>query len=81
MSLIPLLFSCRFFNDAINCFSEDGWSLMNADASDNVVMAIKRAKNYGVLADFENIICVKASLLLQVSFREKHIRVYIDFYA
>ncbi|KAL8533111.1 hypothetical protein ACS0TY_009383 [Phlomoides rotata] len=56
---------CRYFNDAINCFSEDGWTLMNADASNDVIMSYKQAKNYGVFADFGNIVCVKASLLLQ----------------
>lgn len=57
----------RGFNDAVNCFSEDGWALMNPDASDDVVTSIKRTKNHGVYANFDSVICVKSSLLLQVS--------------
>ncbi|KAH6801686.1 hypothetical protein C2S51_033132 [Perilla frutescens var. frutescens] len=55
----------RGFNDAVNCFSEDGWALMNPDAADDVIMSIKRTKNIGVNANFDSVICVKASLLLQ----------------
>ncbi|KAI3470468.1 hypothetical protein Pfo_027131 [Paulownia fortunei] len=57
----------RGFNDAVNCFSEDGWTLMNAyaDPSDDVIMSIKRTNNFGVYANCDSVICVKASFLLQ----------------
>lgn len=60
----------RGFNDAVNCFSEDGWTSMNAvaDALDNVNMFIKRTDNIRVYANSDTVICVKASLLLHVSF-------------
>lgn len=61
----------RGFNDAVNCLSEDGWALMNPDALGDVVTSIKRTKNHGVYGNFDSVICVKSSLLLQVS--SKHI--------
>lgn len=57
----------RGFNDAVNCFSEDGWALMNPDASDDVIMSIRRTKSFGVSSNLDSVICVKSSLLLQVS--------------
>lgn len=59
--------SIRGFNDAVNCFSEDGWALMNPGASDGVITSVKRTNCFGVYANFGTVICVKASLLLQVS--------------
>ncbi|KAK4403883.1 Homeobox-leucine zipper protein REVOLUTA [Sesamum angolense] len=56
---------CRGFNDAVNCFSEDGWTLMNVNASDDIIMSIMRTASFGVGANYDSIICVKASLLLQ----------------
>ncbi|GER43234.1 homeobox leucine-zipper protein [Striga asiatica] len=55
----------RGFNDAVNCFSEDGWTLMGASSSDDVIMSTKRATNLGVYANCDSILCLKASLLLQ----------------
>ncbi|XP_057784620.1 homeobox-leucine zipper protein REVOLUTA-like isoform X2 [Salvia miltiorrhiza] len=64
----------RGFNDAVNCFSEDGWALMNPDASDDVIMSIRRTKPFGVSANFDSIICVKSSLLLQNVFPASMVR-------
>ncbi|GER48937.1 homeobox leucine-zipper protein [Striga asiatica] len=67
----PALLRCfclrlsRSFNDAINCFSEDGWTLMNANSSDDIIMSTKRTTNFGVYANCDSILCLKASLLLQ----------------
>ncbi|CAA0806364.1 Homeobox-leucine zipper protein REVOLUTA [Striga hermonthica] len=67
----PALLRCfclrlsRSFNDAINCFSEDGWTLMNANSSDDIIISTKRTTNFGVYANCDSILCLKASLLLQ----------------
>ncbi|KAG8390798.1 hypothetical protein BUALT_Bualt01G0121000 [Buddleja alternifolia] len=55
----------RGFNDAITGFAEDGWTLMNADASNDVIMSINRTKIFGANENYDSVICVKASLLLQ----------------
>ncbi|CAA0825311.1 Homeobox-leucine zipper protein REVOLUTA [Striga hermonthica] len=54
----------RGFNDAVNCFSEDGWTMMSANSSDDVVMSTKSATNLGVYANCDSILCLKASVLL-----------------
>ncbi|XP_011084331.1 homeobox-leucine zipper protein REVOLUTA-like isoform X2 [Sesamum indicum] len=77
---------CRGFNDAVNCFSEDGWTLMNVNASDDIIMSIKRTASFGVGANYDSIICVKASLLLQnvipaslVRLLKEHRSAWMDF--
>ncbi|KAL0382667.1 UNVERIFIED_CONTAM: Homeobox-leucine zipper protein REVOLUTA [Sesamum calycinum] len=77
---------CRGFNDAVNCFSEDGWTLMNVDASDDIIMSTKRTASFGVGANYDSIICVKASLLLQnvipaslVRLLKEHRSTWMDF--
>ncbi|KAL1542441.1 homeobox-leucine zipper protein HOX9-like [Salvia divinorum] len=55
----------RGFNEAVNCFSEDGWSIMNPDVSDDLIMSIKRNKTFGDSGNFDSVLCVKSSLLLQ----------------
>ncbi|XP_042482460.1 homeobox-leucine zipper protein REVOLUTA-like [Macadamia integrifolia] len=62
----------RGFNDAINGFNDDGWSLMNCDGAEDVVVAVNSTKNVGTVANPVNalplpggILCVKASMLLQ----------------
>ncbi|KAL2525840.1 Homeobox-leucine zipper protein REVOLUTA [Abeliophyllum distichum] len=54
----------RSFNDAVNGFTEDGWSLINADTSDYLLLSIKRTSLEAV-TNHDSILCVKASLLLQ----------------
>ncbi|GER29858.1 homeobox leucine-zipper protein [Striga asiatica] len=67
----PALLRCfclrlsRGFNDAVNCFSEDGCTLMNANSSDGIIMSAKRTTNFGVYANCDSILCLKASLQLQ----------------
>jgi hypothetical protein len=67
--------SCRGFNDAINGFNDDGWSLMNADGAEDVIIAVNSTKNLigannsaHSLSFLGGILCAKASMLLQVSF-------------
>ncbi|OVA18075.1 Homeobox domain [Macleaya cordata] len=62
----------RGFNDAVNGFNDDGWSLMNCDGAEDVIMAVNTTKNVGTSNAPTNILplpggvlCVKASMLLQ----------------
>ncbi|XP_068652808.1 homeobox-leucine zipper protein REVOLUTA-like [Aristolochia californica] len=62
----------RGFNDAINGFSDDGWSLLSSDGNEDVVVAINSSKNMGTNAGLANsiplpggVLCAKASMLLQ----------------
>lgn len=71
---IPLPQLSRGFNDAINGFSDDGWSVMNCDGSEDVVVAVNAAKNLVSTSDLSSslslvggVLCAKASMLLQVS--------------
>ncbi|KAK4482064.1 hypothetical protein RD792_011586 [Penstemon davidsonii] len=54
----------RGFNDATNGFTKDGWTLMNVDASDDVILSVKRTTN-GLDPKYTNVICVKTSLIIQ----------------
>ncbi|KAJ6395348.1 hypothetical protein OIU77_020582 [Salix suchowensis] len=83
----------RGFNDAINGFNDDGWSLMNADGAEDVMIAVNSTKN---LIGANNpahshsflggIICAKASMLLQnvvpavlICFLREHRAEWADF--
>ncbi|KAG0447722.1 hypothetical protein HPP92_028192 [Vanilla planifolia] len=64
----------RGFNDAINGFMDDGWSLMSGDGGDDVTIAINSfpSKLLGSIANSSplfafggGILCAKASMLLQ----------------
>lgn len=65
------MFSCRGFNDAANGFNDDGWSLVNCDGAEDVIIAVNSTKNLTTtsnpLALLGGILCAKASMLLQVS--------------
>ncbi|KAJ1426218.1 START-like domain superfamily [Sesbania bispinosa] len=65
---------CRGFNDAINGFVDDGWSLMGNDGVEDVTIAINSSPdkffgshyNTSMLSTFGGgILCAKASMLLQ----------------
>ncbi|KAL5771870.1 hypothetical protein ACOSP7_011479 [Xanthoceras sorbifolium] len=64
---------CRGFNDAINGFADDGWSLMNSDGAEDVTIVINSSPNkflgsqYNVsmFPTFGGVLCAKASMLLQ----------------
>jgi hypothetical protein len=65
---------CRGFNDAVNGFNDDGWSLMNCDGAEDVIIAVNSAKNLSTTSNPANslafvggVLCAKASMLLQVS--------------
>jgi homeobox-leucine zipper protein len=62
----------RGFNDAISGFNDDGWSVLGGDGVDDVIMACNMkmsGNNHSPASAFGapgGIICVKASMLLQV---------------
>ncbi|KAG2547244.1 hypothetical protein PVAP13_9KG074600 [Panicum virgatum] len=65
----------RGFNDAVNGFPDDGWSLMSSDGSEDVTIAINSSPNKLVGSHVNSsqlfsaigggILCAKASMLLQ----------------
>lgn len=64
----------RGFNDAINGFNDDGWSLMNCDGAEDVIVSINSTKNLSNSTNSSNslsflggVLCAKASMLFQVS--------------
>jgi hypothetical protein len=65
----------RGFNDAVNGFADDGWSLMGSDGVEDVTIMINSSPNkflgsqYGtsMFSTFGGgVLCAKASMLLQV---------------
>ncbi|KAK4483403.1 hypothetical protein RD792_010589 [Penstemon davidsonii] len=79
----------RGFNDAINGFNDDGWSLMNCDGAEDVIIAITSAKNLTTgnnISLLGGVLCAKASMLLQnvapatlVRFLREHRSEWADF--
>ncbi|KAF5202805.1 Homeobox-leucine zipper protein like [Thalictrum thalictroides] len=72
----------RGFNDAVNGFSDDGWSLINCGGSEDVTIAVNTMKN----PLLGGVLCVKASMLLQnvppallVRFLREHRSEWADF--
>ncbi|XP_064975723.1 homeobox-leucine zipper protein HOX32-like [Musa acuminata AAA Group] len=65
----------RGFNDAVNGFADDGWSLMGSDGVEDVTIAINSSPNKFHRSHFNSstafsgigcgILCAKASMLLQ----------------
>ncbi|PPD66660.1 hypothetical protein GOBAR_DD36466 [Gossypium barbadense] len=62
------------FNDAINGFNDDGWSIMNCDGAEDVIIAINSNKSLNIPPNAVNalpllggVLCAKASMLIQVS--------------
>ncbi|KAA8544052.1 hypothetical protein F0562_021771 [Nyssa sinensis] len=83
----------RGFNDAINGFIDDGWSLMNCDGAEDVIVAVNSTKNLSATSNPSNsfsllggILCARASMLLQnvppavlVRFLREHRSEWADF--
>ncbi|KAI3722021.1 hypothetical protein L2E82_33044 [Cichorium intybus] len=76
----------RGFNDAINGFNDDGWSLMNCDGAEDVIVAINSTKNSNSLSFLGGVLCAKASMLFQnvppavlVRFLREHRSEWADF--
>lgn len=73
ISFYCLLFF-RGFNDALNGFNDVGWSLLNGDGAEDVIIAVNFSKKLSTTSNPANplsfvggILCAKASMLLQVS--------------
>ncbi|KAK7303562.1 hypothetical protein RJT34_14471 [Clitoria ternatea] len=65
---------CRGFNDAVNGFVDDGWSLMSTDGVEDVTIAINSSPNKFLGSNYNSsmfpafgggVLCAKASMLLQ----------------
>ncbi|KAJ8751347.1 hypothetical protein K2173_016538 [Erythroxylum novogranatense] len=83
----------RGFNDSINGFNDDGWSLINCDGAEDVIIAVNSTKNLSSTCSPANslsllggILCAKASMLLQnvppavlVRFLREHRSEWADF--
>ncbi|KAL8512611.1 hypothetical protein ACS0TY_018919 [Phlomoides rotata] len=64
----------RGFNDAVNGFVDDGWSIMSSDGVEDVTIAINSSpskclgsqyNNLAMLPTFGGVLCARASMLLQ----------------
>ncbi|XP_072956884.1 homeobox-leucine zipper protein HOX9-like isoform X1 [Typha angustifolia] len=83
----------RGFNDAINGFNDDGWSLMGSDGVEDIIIAANPTKKFRADANSATtfsvaggIICAKASMLLQsvppallVQFLREHRSEWADY--
>ncbi|CBI31458.3 unnamed protein product, partial [Vitis vinifera] len=83
----------RGFNDAINGFNDDGWSLMQIDGAEDLIISVNSAKNLSTISNSTaalslpgGILCVKAAMLLQnvspslmVRFLREHRSEWADF--
>lgn len=83
----------RGFNDAINGYNDDGWSLMNCDGAEDVIVAVNSTKNLSTSTNpsssmslLGGVLCAKASMLLQnvppavlVRFLREHRSEWADF--
>ncbi|KAK7312572.1 hypothetical protein VNO77_36521 [Canavalia gladiata] len=83
----------RGFNDAVNGFNDDGWSVLNCDGAEDVIIAVNSTKNLSgtsnpasSLTFLGGILCAKASMLLQnvppavlVRFLREHRSEWADF--
>ncbi|KAK4588977.1 hypothetical protein RGQ29_019826 [Quercus rubra] len=65
---------CRGFNDAVNGFADDGWSLMGSDGVEDVTIMINSSPNKFLGSQYSTsmfstfgggVLCAKASMLLQ----------------
>ncbi|EPS70991.1 hypothetical protein M569_03762, partial [Genlisea aurea] len=65
---------CRGFNDAVNGFADDGWSIMGSDGVEDVTIAINSSPSKFLCSQYNNlsmlpmvggVLCARASMLLQ----------------
>ncbi|KAM1806948.1 hypothetical protein ACFX11_030023 [Malus domestica] len=83
----------RGFNDAVNGFNDDGWSLVNCDGAEDVIITVNSTKNLTSTSNHANslallggVLCAKASMLLQnvppavlIRFLREHRSEWADF--
>lgn len=80
------MFCCRGFNEALNGFTDEGWSMMGNDGMDDVTILVNSSpdKLMGLNLSFANgfpavsnaVLCAKASMLLQV----RMILIFISYF-
>lgn len=73
LSQLFFVFCFRGFNEAINGFSDDGWTVLSCDGTEDVVVAVNSSKNVGSSSSVampSGILCAKAFMLLQVDFSD-----------
>jgi homeobox-leucine zipper protein len=83
---ISLIFAGRGFNEALNGFTDEGWSMIGNDGVDDVTILVNSSpdKLMGLNLSFGNgfpsvsnaVLCAKASMLLQVSMLFRRISEY-----
>lgn len=84
----------RGFNNAVNGFNDDGWSILNCDGADDIIIAINATKALVATSSsysssfllLGGILCAKASMLLQnvppamlIRFLREHRSEWADF--
>ncbi|WOG84929.1 hypothetical protein DCAR_0104114 [Daucus carota subsp. sativus] len=67
---VPKVLRPLGFNDAVNGFLDDGWSILGSDGVEDVTIAInsnpgKYNNTLSILPTFGGVLCAKASMLLQ----------------
>lgn len=69
------IFTCRGFNEAVNGFVDDGWSMVSSDGMEDITVLVNSScsKLMGLNLSFVNgcpstssVLCAKATMLLQV---------------
>ncbi|XP_010535608.1 PREDICTED: homeobox-leucine zipper protein REVOLUTA [Tarenaya hassleriana] len=80
----------RGFNDAVNGFNDDGWSVMHCDGAEDIIVTVNSTKHLdnvsNPLSFLGGVLCAKASMLLQnvppavlVRFLREHRSEWADF--
>ncbi|XP_010520372.1 PREDICTED: homeobox-leucine zipper protein REVOLUTA-like [Tarenaya hassleriana] len=80
----------RGFNDAVNGFSDDGWSVMHCDGVEDIIVAVNSTNHSNDISNsltfLGGVLCAKASMLLQdvppavlVRFLREHRSEWADF--
>ncbi|XP_019447870.1 PREDICTED: homeobox-leucine zipper protein REVOLUTA-like [Lupinus angustifolius] len=83
----------RGFNHAVNGFNDDGWSVVNCDGAEDIIISVNSTKNLSgtsnlatPLTSLGGILCAKASMLLQnvppaalIRFLREHRSEWADF--
>ncbi|KAL1197292.1 Homeobox-leucine zipper protein REVOLUTA [Cardamine amara subsp. amara] len=78
------------FNDAVNGFNDDGWSIMHCNGAEDIIVAVNSTKHlnniFTSLSFLGGVLCAKASMLLQnvppavlIRFLREHRSEWADF--
>ncbi|XP_022563181.2 homeobox-leucine zipper protein REVOLUTA-like isoform X2 [Brassica napus] len=80
----------RGFNDAVNGFNDDGWSIMHCNGAEDITVAVNSTKHLNSFSDplsfLGGVLCAKASMLLHnvcpavlIRFLREHRSEWADF--